>query len=290
MSFLMGFLPWTGVQRIGAALGLFWYRVLRIRRKVVFQNLALALPDQTPSHRYIARRAYEHFGMTIMEFLKMGRAGTQELSGKVRVRGMHHFETAVARGRGVIVITAHFGNFDLLACSQADRGIPLAIVSRHLHSGGINRFWMQTRRARGLEVFPDKGAAKSLLRWLRDGKVLGLTVDQRTPEERGGILEEFMGWRVWTTTAPAALAVAAGAAVVPIRLERRLDGDHDLIVESEIPLPDGNRESAIQELTKQMNEVVGKWIVQRPDQWMWLHRRFVGAKPKQELESCSLTR
>ncbi len=278
LSFIVGLLSWTGVQRVGAAIGLFWYAALRIRRNVVLENLALALPGSTSRHHDIARRAFEHFGMSIMEFLKMGQAGDEELQRKVRVRGMDHFDAACARGRGVVVITAHFGNFDMLACSQASRGVPLAIVSRRLHAGGIDRFWMQTRRARGLEIFPDKGAGKSLLRWLKEGKVLGLTVDQRTPAEKGGILEEFMGWRVWTTTAPAALAIAAGAAVVPIRLERRPDGDHDLIVEPEIPLPDGNRESAIQELTRQINGVVGKWILQRPDQWMWLHRRFVGAR------------
>ena len=141
-----------------------------------------------------------------MEFVKMARLGADDLVSKVRIEGIEHFESACARGRGVIVITAHYGNFDLLACSQAARGVPLAIVSRHLHAGGVNRFWMQTRQSRGLTIFPDKGAAKQLLKWLRDGKVLGLTVDQRTTAAKGGVLAEFMGWKVWTTTAPAAIA------------------------------------------------------------------------------------
>jgi KDO2-lipid IV(A) lauroyltransferase len=171
-------------------------------------------------------------------------------------------------------VTAHLGNFDLLACSQALRGVPLAIVSRELHRAGANRFWMRTRRRSGLEIIPDHESARRVLRWLRAGKALGLVVDQRTPPERGGMPAAFLGREVWTTTAPARLALRTGAALVPVRIERGADGDHDLYVEPELSPPAGEPDDAVAELTAEINRIVGRWVSLVPAQWMWLHRRF----------------
>ena len=278
VALIAGLFSWAAAQRLGAFLGLVWFYIVRIRRAVVFENLAIALPGTRSEHYRVARDAYRHFGVSALEFFKMSSLSPSEISKKVHAHGMEHFERAYSRGRGVIVVAAHYGNFDLLACSQAARGIPLAIVSRDLHSKGTNGFWMRTRRSSGLTVFQEKGAAREVIRWLRQGKVLGLTVDQRTPPKRGGMLAGFLGWNVWTTTAPAKLALRLGAALVPVRVERREDGDHDLVVEPEIELPDNKKDEGIILLTKRINDVVANWVLTRPEHWMWLHRRFSGAK------------
>jgi KDO2-lipid IV(A) lauroyltransferase len=284
-SFLAGLLPWSLAQRLGGALGLFWFFAVRVRRRVVLENLARALPERGEEHLAIAKEAYRHFGISALEFLKMSRMDRRAVVGKVRLSGMPHFERALARGKGVIVITAHFGNFDLLACSQAAREVPLAVVSRDLHGRGANKFWMETRRIKGLTIFSDKGGARDVLSWLKAGKVLGLTVDQRTPAGRGGVLARFMGCWAWTTTAPALLALSSGAAIVPIRVERQPDGYHDLLVEPEISLPEERRSKAVSLLTNEINDLIGNWIYRRPDHWMWLHRRFAGCRRKHEIGS-----
>jgi len=266
-------LTWRGAQSVGAFLGLVWFHLVRIRRGVVRGNLALALPERVAEHRVIARETYRHLGVSALEFLKLS-TDPAAAAARVHPRGLAAFETAHARARGVIVVTAHFGNFDLLACSQALRGVPLAIVSRELHGGGSNRFWMESRERSGLRIFQELGGARDVVRWLRQGNVLGLVVDQRTPPSRGGIRSPFMGQEVWTSTAAAKLALRTGAALVPARIERRADGDHDLVVEPEIPV--GDLEDAAREavLTARINGVVERWIRARPEHWMWLHRRF----------------
>jgi KDO2-lipid IV(A) lauroyltransferase len=275
----VGLLSWRQAQRIGALCGSLWYHVVRIRRRTVLDNLALALPERAADHRAIARAAYRHFGISALEFLQLKKMSTEDFSERVQAHGMEHYEAALARGRGVIVVTAHFGNFDLLAGSQAARGIPLAIVSRDLHQGGISRFWMAMRRAQGLQIFPDAGAARQVVDWLRRGRVLGLTVDQRTPPQQGGIRADFLGREVWTTTAPAVLATRTGAALLPVRIERGPDGGHHLYVQPEIEQPEikgknVEKDELIESLTRRINSVVGDWVRARPDQWMWLHRRF----------------
>jgi len=284
LAALVSLLGWRRAGRLGGWLGLAWFHGLRIRRGVVFRNLALALPERAAEHRRIAREAYRQLGVTALELMAMRSLGPQELAARVRPRGLGYFEEAAARGRGVIVVTAHFGNFDLLACSQAARGVSLAIVSRELGRGGGNRFWMETRTASGLRILPRRGSGRGLLRWLRQGRVLGLVVDQRTGPRDGGLLTPFLGVPAWTTTAPAALALATGAAIVPVRLERGPDGDHELIVEPEIPLQPGDRDQAIARTTGAINDAVGAWVAARPEHWMWLHRRFEGAADKDEIE------
>ena len=281
---IVGLFPWRWVQKTGAALGLAWFHVVRIRRRVVLGNLSMALPDLNSEHMKIARNAYKHFGVSAFEFLKMNSMSGEDVAARVSTRGMEYFEKVFAQKRGVIVVTAHFGNFDLLACSQAARGLPLAIVSRDLHGKGANRFWMETRKSYGLVVFPEKSSARQLVSWLRSGMVVGLVVDQRTPPEKGGIKDCFMGREAWTTTTPAKLAIRTGAALLPVRIERRADGDHDVIVEPEISVPKKFTEEGVSLVTRCINEIVSGWVRLRPDHWMWLHRRFADIeKPEKHI-------
>jgi KDO2-lipid IV(A) lauroyltransferase len=276
-AWLAGALSWRAAQAVGAFLGLCWFHIVRIRRRVVRSNLALALPERAADHRRIARETYRHLGVSALEFLKL-RGCPREAAARVHPRGLELYEEASGRGRGVIVVTAHFGNFDLLACSQALRGVPLAIVSRELHAGGSNRFWMESRLRSGLTIFTERGGARDVLRWLRRGNALGLVVDQRTPSSRGGVLAPFLGRQVWTSTAAARLALRTGAALLPARIERRDDGEHDLIVEPEILPDDLGGEGREVALTARINGVVEGWVRARPEHWMWLHRRFADAR------------
>jgi Kdo2-lipid IVA lauroyltransferase/acyltransferase len=271
---LVALLSWRQAQRLGAFLGLVWFNLVRIRRKTVFANLATAMPEHASKHFEIARNTYRHLGISALEFFKLARMTPLQISSRVHPHGMQHFEAASARGKGVIIVTAHFGNFDLLACSQAAKGIKLGIVSRDLHATGSNRFWMETRARSGLEIFPDERVARQILRWLKAGNALGLTVDQRTGPEREGILSEFMGADVWTTTAPAKLAIHTGATLLPVRIERRDDGNHDLLVEPPIATKTSTGDSSVASITAEMNRIVGNWVARKPDHWLWLHKRF----------------
>jgi Kdo2-lipid IVA lauroyltransferase/acyltransferase len=276
-------LSWKGVRRLGAFLGTVWYRLVRIRRGVVRENLGLGLPERAAEHDRIALGCYRHLCISTLELLKTRHMSSGRVLSLVRHRGLENYERAAERGRGVIAVTAHVGNFDLLACSQALRGVELGIVSRELRESGSNRFWMETRAATGLRIFSDRSSLRELLRWLREGRALGLVVDQRTPAERGGLLVPFLGEPAWTTSTPAALALRTGAALVPVRARRLEDGSHEVGVEPEIPLPERRGAEEVALLTERINEIVSRWIRDTPEQWMWLHRRFAGV-PRGEPE------
>lgn len=269
---LVCLLSWGGAQRLGAFLGLVWFHALRVRRRTVFANLGIALPERRDEHAAIARECYANLCASALELVRTRGMTAEEIAERVHASGLERFEAALARGRGVVVITGHFGNFDLLAVSQAARGVPLAIASREMRAG--NSFWMETRRAKGLEIFTEGDFARRVLPWLRAGRVIGLVIDQRTKPKRGGIPSPFFGRRVWTSTAAARLASRTGAAIVPVRIERGPDGDHDLVVEPELALPDADDPELVPKVTAACNAVLERWIRERPGHWMWLHRRF----------------
>jgi Kdo2-lipid IVA lauroyltransferase/acyltransferase len=277
--YLVGLLSWRRAQRLGVFLGAVWYYVLRVRRRTVFANLETALPESESEHARIARESYRNICVFALELVRTRSMTAAEVSELVHPSGLEHFEKAFAKGRGVVVITGHFGNFDLLAVSQAARRVPLAITSREMRAKASNLFWMETRRALGLVIITERDFARRALPWLRAGKVLGLVIDQRTKARRGGILSPFFGRRVWTSTAAARLASRTGAAIVPVRIERGPDGDHDLIVEPELELPETDDPEFVSKVTAACNAVLERWIRGRPDHWMWLHKRFKDSEP-----------
>ncbi len=275
LAFFIHLLSWRAAQRLGAFLGAVWFYLVPVRRRTVMKNLETVFGPRPKQNKEVALSAYKHFGVSAMEFLKMRRMTDDELASKVRVHGLENYEAANAAATGVVVVTAHVGNFDLLACSQSAIGIPLAIVSRDLHRGGVSRFWMETRGGKKLKIFPDEGAAKPILKWLKKGGALGLTVDQRTPERRGGIRIPFMGTDAWTTTAPGKLAAATGSPLLPVHSIRAADGNHDIYIEPAISASNMEKEEQVRMWTLQINTIVGTWVEEAPGQWLWLHRRFV---------------
>ncbi len=265
----------NAAKKLGIGIGLFWFYFLRIRRKVVFENLNKTMATQKADHYRIARNAYCHFGLSAVEFLRMSTMTAESISSLVDVSGMKNYEEAYARNKGVIVVTAHIGNFDLLAASQTALGIPLALVSKNLHSNGMNRFWMNSRQKFGIQIFSDKGNAKKMLRHLKNGMTLALTADQRTKKERGGVVIPFMGCPAMTGTAPAVLSAISGAPIVPVHIERQSNGRHKAFIEKLIEPPMSKKtENCVQVMSK-LNVIIEKWVRNAPEQYMWLHRRFV---------------
>lgn len=281
-------LPAGFSRATGWLLGMIWYYVFRVRRTVVFDNLEKVFPGQWRTHPRIARAFYRNFCTNIVEFI--GTHPNASIVRDVSVEGMEHFHRAESRGRGVIVVTAHLGNFDLLACNRAMDGIPLGLVSKTFRQGAVNDFWMTRRKQLGVRVFEEGAPPIEVVRWLRAGKVLGLVVDQRLSPTRGGIPVPFFGYKVWTSPAAARLAMVSGAALLPVMIHRHSGGHHRVVIEPEIiwnardghvghhVSEDRKNEADIHDLMTRISRIVERWIRMYPDEWMWIHRRFKNAK------------
>ncbi len=264
-------LPLRSVQRVGVVLGWMWYHLLPIRRRVVHENLALAFPDLAPSERSaIARGCYVHVTMAVLELFWLPRMRSFGVSKIVDVEGWENYERAIKTGKGVIAITAHLGNWDLLACSQALARVPLSIITKELSSKRLGQRWMQLRTRAGVRLLADSGSMMAILRALRKGEVVGMIVDQRMALSKGASLIDFFGKPAATTLAPAVLAARTGAALLPVYSFRKADGRHVVRICKQIAL----RPSAMETMAE-INRLLEEWIRLHPEQWLWQHRRWL---------------
>ena len=265
-------LPW--VLAFGRLLGRIAHG-LGIRRRIVDENLQLAFPDLGPRERCdIARRMWLGLGTMAVEFLRSPRMTPEEVRRLIELDGWEHLERARAAGKGVIVVTGHFGNWELLATASAILGLPLHVISRRMSRRRINRWWKEARARAGLHDLPDRGSARRILRVLKRGEVLGVAFDQNIRPPAGTFVS-FFGVPAATIRAPVTLAEATGAALVTAFLVRLGGGRHRLVVrpfEYDWSLPD--REARQRHNPQRLSDLLEAQIRAHPDHWMWLHRRW----------------
>jgi KDO2-lipid IV(A) lauroyltransferase len=216
---------------------------------------------------------YRHLGHSAAEFLRLATWSADKIAARITLDGFEQLRAAVRDGRGVVVVTAHFGNWDLLACLSAMLGIPLHVVTRELKGGRTNSAWMRARERRGVHLHPAAGSIGALLAALRRGEVVAFVVDQHMPG-RLGVGVPFFGRMASTIDAPAVLAARTGAPLLPAFLFREGFERHRLWVGPRIPPADGERRAATLETTARITKVVEDTIRAHPEQWIWMHRRW----------------
>jgi KDO2-lipid IV(A) lauroyltransferase len=268
------------VRRALLALGalLAWLAwALRVRRRVVLDNLRLAFPERSEAERWsIARSTYRNLGRMAAEFLLLRRLGREELDRIFVYDGWERFEAARALGRGVIACTAHFGNFEVLAAAHNLRGVPITIISRRMAPGRVNDLWRRARAQAGVEdLVVEKGETLGAARRaLARGRVLGYVIDQNQPLRRA-IFPTFFGVPAATSPTPAVLAARTGAAVVFAVAIPLGDGRHRVVIEGPLrPEATGDRRRDVLAFMQDLNDRLERWVRAHPEQWYWLHRRW----------------
>lgn len=273
-------LPERWVGRLGRWLGLLAFHVLRIRRRVTLGNLRSALRLEEAAARRLAARVYIHLGTGTLELLRVSRltaASARSLLGEAGVRRLHELlagEGARRSAPGLLVLSAHLGHWDLLACAAARCGLPVNVVTRSIKSTAVNRFWMEERQACGVRLLPATGSARAILNALRRGEAVAMLIDQHEP---GGEEVTFFGRPARASVALARLARATRARVVPVFLLRR-DGGFALEVGEPLPLRwSDDYRADLRQATQAMTGLVERAISEQPEQWLWLHRRWKGS-------------
>jgi KDO2-lipid IV(A) lauroyltransferase len=250
---------------------------LRIRRRVVLENLRLAFPEKSEAERLdIARRTYRNLGQMIPDFLRVPALPRAELEGMFVYDGWERYEEARARGKGVIACTGHFGNFDLLASAHTLRGIPITMITREMGKSGANDLWRKVRQRSGVEdlVVRRGHTLSAATRSLKTGRVLGYVIDQNQAL-RHAIFPSFFGVPAATSSTPAILAMRTGAAVVFCLSIPLGDGRHQVVIEGPLDPPDtGDRERDVLAFMQDLNDRLERWVRAHPDRWYWLHRRW----------------
>ncbi len=276
LAVLIRFLPKPVLSAIGRALGWIWYYLIPIRRRLVLRQLdeALGADCSRAERRRAAREVFENLGLNLVEFLYLDPKRPERVLERIDRRHYSRFSVAEAKGRGVLVLTAHFGNWDLLACSQALFGHNLAILSKTIKPDWLNRYWMESRRACGITILPERDCWNDLTDHLRQGGVVGFVLDQHMPGPRG-LAVEFFGRPAATSSGLARLSIETGAPVVPVFLYRGGGLRHVMEVGNAIdPVSANDFDTQLQLTTQAYNQALEAAIRRRPGLWLWLHRRW----------------
>ncbi len=266
-----------GAERFGAFVGRLIGRFMGKRRHRVLANLELAFPEWTPEKREeVMWRQFEHFGIVGAEFLRsQSRTQGQLEEMIVEIEGYEHFEKAVNQGKGVLVLTGHFGNWELVGAWVASKGIPFSVVIRDADDANVNSGVNQLRSLSGAKIIPRGNAARQIIANLRANEVVAILPDQNAKEA----YIPFFGKLAGTTLGPGVLAERTKAPVIAGFCARIGPCRYRLSVAPELqPIEcDGAKGEGMMRAYYAWLEDA---IRQHPEQYLWMHDKWRAARRK----------
>ena len=269
-------LPWPLASALGAAVGRLVYRLAPRERGYALEHLRLAFGrEKSPQEvERVARACFANVGRSTAELLCWPKLRLASLSRRLTVIGLEKLDRALREpGRGVVLLTAHLGNWEILGAYLGLLGYRGGVVARRLRYPEYERWQVALRRRTHIETFARDSSAKELLRRLRDNQTIGILPDQDVDSVEG-VFVEFFGRPAYTPTGPVLLAQATGATLLPVFVIRAGRG-FQIIFEDPVPLvATGDPRRDLQETTQRWSRLFEQYIRRYPEQWVWMHRRW----------------
>lgn len=273
---VLGGLPRGISRQIGAGIGWFAYTAFGRLRGVGEKNLAMAFPEKPVGEREtILRRVYRNLGYQMAEFCLMAGYTREKASAFISYEGFEHYRAAMARGKGVFVLTGHLGAWELSSFYHSLVGYPMDMVIRRLDNPLVDAFVNHVRCLHGNRVLHKDDFARGLIASMRAGRAVGVLMDTNmTPPQ--GVFVPFFGVMACTGSGIARIVEKTGAAVIPgfllwLDKEKR----YTLVFGEEVEVVStGNAEADSITNTARFTAVLEGYIRRYPDQWLWMHRRW----------------
>lgn len=260
-------LPRSFVLRLGRWFGALAHRLGGRKNPRIRTNLERAGVDNPA---VATGTAWRHMGQTMFEmFWMLDRSPDEALEG-VQIHGMDQVRKAAAKGKGILLVTAHAANWDLMSMALSREGIAqVAVIARNLRTPGLEKKQIRCRERAGIRtlVRGEAGAGITAYRWLTKGGVLGVMMDRLSAGRR--ISVPFLGNATRMPLGPPELACRSGAAVV-LGLSERLEGGGTVVRYQE--LETAGISSAV-EMAKMIASALNRELQTRPEQWFWIYRR-----------------
>lgn len=252
----------------------------RERRKTLLHLTWAYGSEKSPREiRGLAQGVFIHLGQVAADVLRFPKLTREELEHLVdKGEGLAIFDRVLSKGRGAILLTAHFGNWELLGAFFRLYGYEGALVGRKIYYDKFNEVLLDLRSKVTLRTIYQDAPAKESLKVLQQNGILGILADQDV-DRFDGIFVPFFGRPAYTLTAPVKMALATGAPIVPAFLVEEGKRYRFLVDEPIEVEMKGSREETIQEYTSRWSRVVEEKIRTYPDQWVWMHRRWKTVSP-----------
>jgi Kdo2-lipid IVA lauroyltransferase/acyltransferase len=260
---------------VAPLLAFIFFYLIPIRKKVVLENLHIAFPENdVDSNNRLAYKIYLSFAITLVEIMSLPFLDKSKLIEAVNCINPELIVDKFNEGKGVILLSSHFGNWEFGAISVALQiQLPFSVVVKPLRNPLVYEWMNKGRTKFGNEVVPLGISIRKTFQTLKEKKIVAMVADQRGPKE--GVKVDFFGRKAVVYTGPAALALKTGAPIIcgiPIRDK---DFKYKMVL-VEIPvndLPESDEEKILQ-ISQRYTSYLESIIREHPEQWLWMHKRW----------------
>ena len=273
------------LPNLANGLGILAYYIIGSRRKTGLKNISMVF-GTTISKKGVSGLAKTNFKSISRDMLEFAYSYASPriqrfLTKNFSVRGEENLDRALQKGKGVIMISAHIGNFPLIGAKLAARGYHFWLIYKDPENIYLKTKAKQWADHLGIGVIPYKPrrvCASESLKTLKSNGIVFLLIDQN-PRKNQGVEVAFFGYKVPTYSGPIVMALRTGAAIVPVFTHRNDNNTETITILPELSLTrSANRKQDIVDNLNAINSLYEKWIKQYPDQWWWIHRRFRRAR------------
>jgi KDO2-lipid IV(A) lauroyltransferase len=276
LALFFNLIPFRLSLKIGETLGRLLFSLDRKHRTITLRNLRRAFRNEKTEKEIleIGKACYVNLGRSFVEFARLLRHNPAYLEKNIEIEGFENYLKAKEKGRGVLYLTGHCGNWELMALFQAMKGYPISIVARSIDNPYLNRKVEEIRTRYGNRIIEKKRAMRGILRCLDEDGTIGVLLDQNVTRKEG-VFVDFFGETACTNKGLALIALKTEAPVLPAFIHYLGMGRHKIVVGKEIELErSADNEMNIISNTSKFTKIIEDHIRKYPAEWLWLHRRW----------------
>jgi len=278
IGYLFKIMPFQFFISLGKLTGYILYYLLKQRRRTGLSNLHIAFPEKSDKELLdILKKSFQNISKDLIEILKYYVTPAEVFKKRITIIGKENLDQSIISGKGVVMLSAHFGNFPVLCGRLAIEGYQVAIIFREIHNNFFRPFMSIIQKKRGLIPIKDKPRYRCVamsIKCLKKRGLLFLQIDQN-PSKNAGIITNFFGHKIPTFRGPVSLAMRTGADIIPIFIMRKPNDHHQIIIKKPYKMKlTGDKKKDIRDNLQVLSKTTEDHIRQNPSYWWWIHRRF----------------
>ncbi len=276
-SFVVKCLPGSMIYGFARSVACLAYKFVGKQRKLSLDSLSMAFEQEKPvtELRQIAKDCFVNIAKSAIELMFLMER-PQALKEQVDLVGKDNLDKALSEGRGVILVSAHFGNFPLMMAKLSLEGYKISGIMRQMRDERAEKFFLRKRNNMGVQTIysqPRKTCVEESIRALRNNSILFIPIDQNFGT--AGVFVKFFGAQAATATGPVVLAQRTKAKILPCFIVRQPDDRHKIFFEPPLILVEGKDErDTILINIQRLTDIIEAYIRKYPAEWGWVHRRW----------------
>ena len=238
------------------------------------ENLKRSFPDKDGKElKEIAKRAYRNIAKSLTEYMLFPKLDKARILDLVEFEGLEVFDSALQEGKGAVLVTGHFGSWELMGAAISQKGYPIDFLVGEQHNRLVDNLMNKHRMMMGIGIIKMGAAAKGVIKALKENRFVAMLSDQDAGKD--GTIVDFLGFPASTPKGPAAFSLKTNAPMIMGFILRRNGKRQKIILERVEPIEKtSDKEEDIKRLTQAYTSVLEKYIRAYPDHWYWLHRRW----------------